>query len=81
MSLNHVSFTLVLKFLKLTERSKNLVVHKWWIAKKPMWNAKNWSLPKNGELWNGELWSGELRGPPVVSFMKASFRFLSNVNE
>ena len=34
MSLKHVSFTLVLKFLKLTERLKNLVVQKWWIAKK-----------------------------------------------
>ena len=41
---------------------------KWWIAKKPMWNTRNWSIPKNGELWNGELWSGELRGPPVFTF-------------
>ena len=73
MSFKHVSFTLVLKFLKLTERSKNLVVHKWWIAKKPMWNARNWSLPKNGELWNGELWSGELWGPPVLKFLDGSF--------
>ena len=66
------------KILKINRIIEKLSVSKMVNCKKPMWNTRNWSIPKNGELRNGELWSGELRGPPVLGNLGVGLNFLDH---